>query len=56
MELCGFIDARDDFLTEDSTNIIRGVGLAVFLVDFVGNVLVFHLVNLQVQNVALGFI
>ena len=55
MELSGLVDSWNDFLTENCADVIRSVGLAVFLVDDVGNVLVLLLVDFQVKNLLLSF-
>jgi hypothetical protein len=55
MKVCGFVDTRNNFLAEDGANVISGIGLAVFLVDNVGDVLVLLLVNFQVKNFLVRF-
>ena len=55
MKVCGFVDTRNNFLAEDGTNIISGVGLLIFFVDLNSNVLIFHLVDFQVKYFALDF-
>ena len=55
MKVCGLVDTRNNFLAEDGANVISGVGLAIFLVDNVGDVLVLLLVNFQVKNFLVRF-
>jgi hypothetical protein len=55
MKLCGFVDTRNNFLAEDGANVISGIGLAVFFVDDVGDVLILLLVNFQVKNFLVRF-
>jgi hypothetical protein len=55
MKLCGFVDMRNNFLAEDGANIVSCIGLAVFFVDDVGDVLVLLLVNFQVKNFLVRF-
>jgi hypothetical protein len=55
MKACGLVDTRNNFLAEDGANIVSGIGLAVFLVDNVGDVLVLLLVNFQVKNFLVRF-
>jgi hypothetical protein len=49
------VNSWNNSLMEYGTNIIGGVGLAVFFIHYVSNVLVFDLVNLQVKYFALRF-
>lgn len=55
MKLCGFVDMRNNFLAEDGANIVSCIGLAVFFIDNVGDVLVLLLVNFQVKNFLVRF-
>ena len=55
MKVCGFVDTRNNFLAEDGANIVSCIGLVVFLVDNVGDVLVLLLVNFQVKNFLVRF-
>jgi hypothetical protein len=51
----GLVDTRNNFLAEDGANIVSGIGLAVFFVDDVSDVLVLLLVNFQVKNFLVRF-
>ena len=55
MKVCGLVDTRNNFLAEDGANVISGIGLAIFFVDNVGDVLVLLLVNFQVKNFLVRF-
>jgi hypothetical protein len=55
MKIRGLVDTRNNFLAEDGANVISGIGLAVFFVDNVGDVLVLLLVNFQVKNFLVRF-
>jgi hypothetical protein len=55
MKVCGLVDTRNNFLAEDGANIVSCIGLAVFLVDDIGDVLILLLVNFQVKNFLVRF-
>jgi hypothetical protein len=46
MEVRSFINMGNNLLSKNRANIVRGVGLAVFLINLIRNVLILHLVNL----------
>ena len=50
MEARGVIYLRYNLLAENSANIIRRIGLGVFLVNIQRDVLIFYLVDFQVKN------
>ena len=56
MESRRLVNAGDDLLAEDGADVVCRVGLVVFFVDNVGNVLVFHFVDFQVENFFLCFV
>jgi hypothetical protein len=55
MELGGFIYARNYFLTKDCADVISRIGLVVFFIDDISNVLIFGFVDFQVKYFLLGF-
>jgi hypothetical protein len=55
MELGGFIYARNYFLTKDCADVISRIGLVIFFVDDISNVLIFGFVDFQVKYFLLGF-
>ena len=56
MESRGLINAGNDLLAEDGADVVCRVGLVVFFVDDVSNVLVFHFVDFQVEDFFLCFV
>jgi hypothetical protein len=55
MELGGFVDAWNNFLTEYRTDVICSIGFAILFVYDISNILILHFVNLQVKYFTLGF-
>ena len=55
MKLSGLIYAGDYLLTENRADVISCIGLAVFFVDYIGNIRVLDFVDFQVENFLLGF-
>jgi hypothetical protein len=55
VELRGLVNSWNDLLAENCADVVCSIGLAIFFVDNVGNVLVLLLVNFQVKDFLLSF-
>jgi hypothetical protein len=55
MELSGLVNTRNYLLTEDCADVISRIGLVVFFIDDISNVLIFGFVDFQVKYFLLGF-